>query len=189
MKTTITYDYVKNFISGLGYELLETIYVNSKSPLKFKCNKGHIDSMKWESFSIGSKCKNCYVRTTKISLEDIKEYFKKENYELLETEYVNSKTKMSCKCDKGHITKICWNAFQAAKRRCSVCAILNMRYSIDDVRKFVESILSVYTLSKTVGLVWIIIKLILLKQRFYLYLCPKREKLAIIMILKSRVLG
>ena len=41
MAKKLTYNEVKKFIEGLGYELLSKEYINSKTKLLIKCDKGH----------------------------------------------------------------------------------------------------------------------------------------------------
>lgn len=56
----------------------------------------------------------------KKTLEEVKEYFEKEGYNLLSTEYINSKTKLDYICPNGHKHSITWNDFQSGAR-CPEC--------------------------------------------------------------------
>jgi hypothetical protein len=51
----------------------------------------------------------------------VKEYFIKEECELLETEYIDAKTKMKYVCKCGNESSIVWNHFQQGKR-CRKCS-------------------------------------------------------------------
>jgi len=60
----------------------------------------------------------------RLTIEYIKAKTKElaEGYEYLETKYINSKTKMSFKCCKGHLFKATWNNFSKEKgTRCPYC--------------------------------------------------------------------
>ena len=73
---------------------------------------------------------------TKPDLEYIKKEFEKEGYVLMAEEYVNSKTKLLCTCDKGHKYDITWNSWQQG-RRCLFCYGRN-RKDIDFVKESFE---------------------------------------------------
>ena len=58
-----SYDFfetVKNRCKTLGYEVLSVEYIDSKTPLHFKCTKGHIFSMSWNSIGQGARCTSCF---------------------------------------------------------------------------------------------------------------------------------
>ena len=58
----------------------------------------------------------------KKSIEEIRQFFEKEGYELLSTEYVNKNTKLEYICPKGHKHSISWDNFSHG-RRCPECAM------------------------------------------------------------------
>lgn len=62
----------------------------------------------------------------KPTIENIKELFEQENMQLLETEYINAKTKMKYICSCGYEGFINWNCFQRGIR-CPICAIQKIK--------------------------------------------------------------
>jgi effector-binding domain-containing protein len=59
----------------------------------------------------------------RLTYEHVFNYFKEHNCELLETEYINCKTKMKFKCSCGNISYIKWNDFHKGSR-CMKCGKL-----------------------------------------------------------------
>ena len=57
----------------------------------------------------------------KITIEHVRKQFIKAGYQLLSTEYVNSRTKLEYRCPNGHYGSISWNHWQQG-RRCPICA-------------------------------------------------------------------
>ena len=116
MSKKLTYEYVYNYFKERGCELLESEYINARTKMKFECKCGNISDIIWNSF----KQQNAYCRkcsgTEKLTYEYVNNYFKEQNCELLESEYINAKTKMKyrCKCGNEHTTN--WNNFQRGKR-------------------------------------------------------------------------
>ena len=78
MPKKLTYDEVKEFIENLGYELLSKEYVNSKTKLLIKCDKGHEFKMIYNMLQSGHRCTKCKdkkkkKRQTK-SYEEVEEF-------------------------------------------------------------------------------------------------------------------
>ena len=53
---------VKKAFAEAGYELLGE-YLNSSTPIRFRCDKGHEHQMSWESFRQGSRCGICFAES------------------------------------------------------------------------------------------------------------------------------
>ena len=117
----LTYKHVENQIKQNGYTLLSKEYNNMLIPLLIKCPKGHQFKMRYGNFTQGQKCPVCFG-TPKHTYRYIKEYFEKEKYILLSTEYTNALTKMDVQCPKNHIYRVSFNGFQYGYR-CSKCAV------------------------------------------------------------------
>ena len=120
-----TLDEVKQYIIDYGYILLSTEYKNNKTKLKMQCPKGHIFEMRFNEFKVGQRCPKCKAidlgDRLRYSYEYVKEYIDNEGYELLSTEYKNSKEdKLKIKCPKGHIFEMRFGNFNQGQR-CSVC--------------------------------------------------------------------
>jgi len=55
----LSYEEVKEAFDNRGYTLLSTEYVNSNIKLDYKCPKGHLGAMKYNSFQQGKSCPIC----------------------------------------------------------------------------------------------------------------------------------
>ena len=54
-----TIEYIMGYAASRGYELLSRKYANSKTPLVFKCPKGHTYKAMWNVFQQGRNCSEC----------------------------------------------------------------------------------------------------------------------------------
>ena len=62
----------------------------------------------------------------KLTIEFVREKFKREEWKLFSKEYVNNHTKLECVCPNGHSGSITWNDWQQG-RRCSECSGIRKR--------------------------------------------------------------
>ena len=72
----------------------------------------------------------------KKTIEEVREYFEKEGYTLLEDEYINNSTPMKYRCPNGHIHSMKWNNFLHGKR-CPECRGL-LKYTLEKAREKFE---------------------------------------------------
>ena len=108
----------------IGYTLLATEYSNSNTKMKCICDENHTVYMSLYSIMHGHKCQIC-VRNGKLSIEEVRESFKKEGYTLLSTIYEGNKQKLKYRCDQEHIH---WMRFDgwAKGQRCPTCYRIRM---------------------------------------------------------------
>lgn len=111
MSKKFTYEFVKSEFEKRCWKLLDTDYINSNTQLKYECNNGHINYITYGNFKNGDKCPKCVTEKHKLSFDYVNSKFKERGYNLLETEYINSNTKMKYICDKGHENYIRWRSF------------------------------------------------------------------------------
>jgi 5-methylcytosine-specific restriction endonuclease McrA len=121
--TKLDYEYVKEVFKKEGYILLSKNYINNKQKLAYSCPNGHQHTIRWYSFTHGHRCPSC-AGLAKPSYEFIHNFFKKEGYTLLSTNYINSKTKLRYICPNGHIHSIRWMDFFYGQR-CITCYLQN----------------------------------------------------------------
>lgn len=119
-KEKFTFEFVKNFFEKESCELLETEYVNSSTKMKYICFCSNESSITFKNFKKGTRCMKC-GDSDKLTFEFVKNYFEKENCQLLETKYINTKTNMKYVCKCGNESKITFDNFKAAKR-CMKCS-------------------------------------------------------------------
>jgi hypothetical protein len=121
----LTIEQVRNSFEDEGYTLLSKKYVNNHTKLNYQCSNGHKHSITWHDWDYGYRCPFCYGNI-KLTLEQVKESLKSENYILLSNEYINNNTKLDCKCSEGHEYSITWNNWNKGAR-CSTCK--NIKFS------------------------------------------------------------
>jgi len=128
-KQKVPFEEVKNAFESRNYELLSRTYINNSEKLDYICLKHpfKIQSISYNSLSGGHGCPMC-VGKFKVTFEEVKYQFEQRDYELLETEYVNSNAPLRYRCNK-HPDLIRTIRFTDFKRgvRCKKCSTLNMQ--------------------------------------------------------------
>ena len=119
-KEKLTLEYVKTYFKQQDCELLEKVYTNSNTKMQYLCKCGNDSSISFDNFRSGYRCMKC-SGNEKLTYEFVNNYFKEQSCELLETEYINSYTKMKYKCKDNHITSISWDNFKQGYR-CITCS-------------------------------------------------------------------
>ncbi len=116
------HEVVSEAFAEVGYELLGE-YEHSKTPIKFRCDKGHEHTMSWWAFKQGHRCGACASK--RVTTEEVKAAFSSIGCEML-GEYVNNSTPIKFRCDKGHEYQITWAKFRQGQR-CGICAASRAR--------------------------------------------------------------
>jgi len=133
IKHSIKYLKNKTAIIAPGYKLLSNVYVNSHTNLEFRCNKDHIFKMSWSNFNAGKRCGDC-SGNKKLTYEFIKEQVPvlAKGYKLLSIKYINARSKLKFRCDKGHEYKSAWYVFNKGHRcpECQKCGITYVRKKV-----------------------------------------------------------
>src|SRR3972149_6496134 len=116
---------IKKIIEKRGGKLLSEIYINNHAKLDVICELGHLWHPTVKSLKRGSWCSTCYNLTenrhkAKHKPEKILEAHNvalEHNGKCLSTNYVNNKTPLIFKCEKGHV----WNSTLKPIKRGSWC--------------------------------------------------------------------
>lgn len=116
----LTIELVQESFEKEGYTLLDTVYINSHTKLNYICPQGHQHSIVWDSWKQGHKCPSC-AGLTKLTIEFIQCEFGKEGYILLDTVYINCRTKLNYECPNGHKHSITFGNWVSGYR-CPYCA-------------------------------------------------------------------
>ena len=141
----ITIDIIKTFCNSIQYELIDTTSLkNSKSKISVKCDKGHLYETSWNYLNSGNKCPICNGGI-RHNYEYIKKQIEKEGYTLLSKKYKNAMTKLSIKCDKGHLYKVTYSNFYM-NHRCPICNG-GIKHNYEYIKKQIEK--ERYTLIST----------------------------------------
>lgn len=119
MSKKLTIVFVREQFERERYVLVSSEYINSWTPLEYICPKGDIGTITWNSWQQGSRCSYC-SGSKKLTIEFVKNSFKKEGYTLLTKKYMNCYQKLEYICPKGDVCNITWLNWQKGKR-CRKC--------------------------------------------------------------------
>ncbi|MGU9057084.1 hypothetical protein ACV3WB_06135 [Clostridium perfringens] len=116
------YEGFVKLLENEGYRLVGE-YVNVRTKIEIQCNEGHKYEVRPDKFKMGRRCPICsgqYPETAKL---DFIKQVNEEGYRLV-GEYVNARTKVKLKCDKGHIYEVKPSDFKKG-HRCPICNIIS----------------------------------------------------------------
>ncbi len=122
-----TIDHIRKSFSKENYVLLSEHYINNRSKLDYRCSEGHEHSIGWSNWQKGQRCSYCINNNIKLTIEQVRALFEKDNYILLSNIYINGKSKLDYQCLEGHNNSMIWNSWQQGIR-CPTCA--DIEYSI-----------------------------------------------------------
>jgi len=128
-----------NEIEINGYEVIggQNEYVNTKSRLTLLCKNNHHWIVSYNHFMKVRDCPDCDGFRRPYKYEEVKEIFLKEGCELLENEYVDSKTPMKyqCVCGSNRYKIRLYDFINGV--RCKRCANMESR-SLEEIKELFE---------------------------------------------------
>lgn len=94
---------LKKSAAERGGTLVSCEYHNSRTPVVWKCAKGHV----WEATADnvvrkGSWCPTCAKKKKRLTLEEMKETAEEMGGWCLSEKYIDAQTKLTWRCAKGH---------------------------------------------------------------------------------------
>ncbi|GAA5784365.1 hypothetical protein [Chitiniphilus shinanonensis] len=110
---------MKQLARAHGGECLSTVYVDTKTPMQWRCAQGHIWQQLPGRVIAGSWCAVC--SGYRLSLAQMQALARHRGGQCLSPVYVNCETKLTWSCAEGHV----WQARPALVKRgswCPVCA-------------------------------------------------------------------
>lgn len=153
MQKKLTLEIIKLRLKEINpnIEILNTEYINQKTKLRCKCLKDeHEWEATWVNLSVGKGCPKCAsvarVKQQSLTIEEIKERLLKinPNIKVLSDEYINSHTKLKCKClIDGYEFQTAWGSLSQGVG-CKICAINSreqkQRLSIQKIKEKLKEI-------------------------------------------------
>lgn len=137
MPGRLSYNFVKEQIESKEYKLLSTEYKNMKTLLEVVCPNGHIINKTYENI-MKAGCRECYNKP--LTIEYVKDKASNYGFEILSTEFKNTRTKMEVRCvKKGHLTFKTWNNMISKKGGCYECGSKKI-LEYNNVKEFIENI-------------------------------------------------
>jgi 5-methylcytosine-specific restriction endonuclease McrA len=131
---------VQKYFDDNECKLLEEEYVNAKTLMKYICSCGNESEIRFDDFKRGRRCAEC-SGTKKLSYEYVYNYFKENNCELLEIEYINNHTKMKYRCVCDNVDYINFSHFKQG-HRCKKCKNKRIsesnKFTYEQVRQIFE---------------------------------------------------
>jgi len=131
-KLNLSFEYVKNYFSMHGCELLEENYKNNLTLMKYRCICGDINKISFGHFQNGQRCRKCSGRK-KYEFDYVKKFFDDHRCKLLEKEYKTHKGLLRYKCKCGNESKISFVQFRMG-HRCMKCSG-NEKFTFEYVKK------------------------------------------------------
>ena len=136
---------------------LSNIYVNAKTPLIWQCSEGHKWQQRPHDIVIGRWCKICAINSSKGSIEMMQELAANKSGKCISEYYQNQRSKLSWKCEKGHIWKATPNSIKSGSW-CPECAINSRKGTIEKMQELATNksgkCISEYYENETSNLSW-----------------------------------
>ena len=116
----LTLEECQNVAKERSGKCLSTKYTNYSTKMKWECKEGHYWKTSFHSIKSGSWCPKC-SGNIKLTLEKCKEVAEEKGGKCLSAEYINNKTKMSWKCEKGHTWDSKFDKIKSGTTWCPKC--------------------------------------------------------------------
>lgn len=140
-RRTLPYKYVKDYFESNGCRLLSEKYDDAHKKLEYIASCGHKNYICFNKFQQGGGrvCNKC-SKSIRYEYDYVAEAFENKGCVLLETDYINCKTKMRYIAQCGHESEITFDAFLNADSmalRCPECQKIN-HYDVSKVQRIIK---------------------------------------------------
>jgi hypothetical protein len=119
-----SYEFVEQEFIKRGFVLLDSIYVDSDTPMNYICSCGNKSKIRIKCVMNGTKCMKCsrqdFAEKLKHSFDLVKSTFTQSGCVLLSECYINSNTPLEYICSCGNKSTIRFSDFKKG-RRCRSC--------------------------------------------------------------------
>lgn len=132
-----TLDDVKAIFESKNLTILDNVYINNMTPIRYRCSRGHEHQISLKHLLRGAGCFYCNLNR-KLTTEIVREELAEEDYELL-SDYVNNKTKFLYKCPNGHIHSMTYGSWYQG-RRCPECILHGTSLFEQEVKDYVNDL-------------------------------------------------
>ncbi len=125
-----------------GGACLSKEYINSSTPLLWRCEKGHTWDAAPAAIKKGGWCPGCAVNNRRTTIEELQEIAKERGGKCLSSEYTNNRSKIKWSCKEGHIWISAAGNIKSGNW-CRICAreriSADTRLSLKDIQKLAKS--------------------------------------------------
>lgn len=106
-----------------GGECLSTEYIDTLTPMQWKCNKEHVWTTNFCYIKYSNSwCLICANNNRRLSIEECQQFAIDKGGQCLSEEYINLFTKMKWKCDKGHEWEAIYSSLKNSNTWCPICS-------------------------------------------------------------------
>jgi len=128
-----TYEEVKQTFASNGDKLISTVYINGREKIQYMCGQcKKTKEVTFVQYKRGARCNACVRKrigaAKRVPIEIVNKVFTDKGYTLLGTKYINAMTKLKYKCNKGHVTSICYTDIRCG-HGCGFCQDATTRQS------------------------------------------------------------
>lgn len=124
MTKKLTYEFVYNYFKSQDCELLEKEYHGNNKVMNYICVCGEPNTIRFASFQNGARCEKCGIEkqkeSSKLSYEQVYQFFLDRGCTLLEGNYINAQIKMKYICQCGRPDEKTYGNFYNGQR-CKEC--------------------------------------------------------------------
>jgi len=134
---------IKAFAISKEGRCLSDVYINNKSPLKWKCKCGYRWKSSWDSIkNKGTWCPKC-ANNLPATIEEIKAFVEAKEGICHTDVYINAHSKLDLECKCGNRWKVNWLSIKILGSWCPKCANENagkkrLKYKIEDLQDFAK---------------------------------------------------
>ena len=102
MPKKLTLDMARKIAKKRHGECLSTEYIDSKTPMLWKCHQGHIWSIPFNNIKNRKNwCPTCH--SPRKTIDDMRQHARSRKGDCLSDKYYNRDTKLKWICEKSHI--------------------------------------------------------------------------------------
>ncbi len=121
------FNYVQEYFTKQGCQLLATEYTNSKIPLSYICKCGNRDTVRFNNFkNNGARCRKCKIekisKARRLNSSMVKRFYKLQGCILID-EYKNARKPLAFMCNCGEPSKTPFHHFKKGVR-CKNCGVI-----------------------------------------------------------------
>ena len=128
------------YAANNGGKCLSKEFINSESPLKWRCEKGHTWEADFQVIRQGGWCRQCAKEEWKIErFEELQEIAASKGGSCLSSKYIGIRTKMKWQCKEGHTWSTTPFSIKYTHSWCAKCAtIRNAEKKKDSIDKYIK---------------------------------------------------
>lgn len=133
MPKKLTIAELDRFAASKGARLIDRIYVNSKTLMKYVCANEHEFSIRANDVKSGHWCPYCAGVRVKDTLAEVKHIARAKGGECLSMEFIDGQKKLLFRCAQGHEWEATSDSIRNRGDWCAYCAGVKLLRPMDDL--------------------------------------------------------